>query len=503
MANSPSEVVPISKEEENATETRIKITVKTPKTKEVFEINDTITISDFKAVIAEKFQAEIEHLCLIFAGRILKDADTLRSQNIKDGLTIHLVIKQAQSPAPQESQRPVPNSAYNADMLGALFDYGSLGSLPENDIFNDPEMLNQMMNSPILQSMMSNPNNIGTLMGNQPMFTRMQELMENNPEINHIITNPELLRQSLELSRNPAMLQEMMRSHDRAISNLESIPGGYNALERMYRDIQEPILNAATDFPPNSPSSTVSTGNTIIDGAENRAPLPNPWGSNSPNPNITSSAPFSGLSDPTRPPPMQQGSYNPQMVQTLLGSQYAQTIMESLAANPDMAASIIDSNPMYQGNPQMQEQIRTLTPIILQQLQNPEVQQMLSNPEAVNAMMQIRQGMQGLHGPAPNVGNTLGAQPQPTPTPNANNATPATPAAGPDAISQFLTQVMGQMHAMQPGNTQALEQRYQSQLEQLASMGFVNRDANLQALVATLGDVNAAVEQLLSRGHFH
>lgn len=44
------------------------------------------------------------------------------------------------------------------------------------------------------------------------------------------------------------------------------------------------------------------------------------------------------------------------------------------------------------------------------------------------------------------------------------------------------------------------EQRYQTQLEQLASMGFVNREANLQALIATFGDVNAAVERLLALG---
>ena len=34
-----------------------------------------------------------------------------------------------------------------------------------------------------------------------------------------------MLRQTMELARNPAMLQELMRSYDRALSNLESIPG--------------------------------------------------------------------------------------------------------------------------------------------------------------------------------------------------------------------------------------------------------------------------------------
>jgi len=31
-------------------------------------------------------------------------------------------------------------------------------------------------------------------------------------------------------------------------------------------------------------------------------------------------------------------------------------------------------------------------------------------------------------------------------------------------------------------------------------MGFVNREANLQALIATFGDINAAVERLLALG---
>ena len=54
-------------------------------------------------------------------------------------------------------------------------------------------------------------------------------------------------KQTMELARNPAMMQEMMRNQDRALSNLESIPGGYNALRRMYTDIQEPMFSAARE----------------------------------------------------------------------------------------------------------------------------------------------------------------------------------------------------------------------------------------------------------------
>jgi len=46
-----------------------------------------------KEVVAEKFGATLEQVCLIFAGKILKDQETLAMHNLKDGLTVHLVIK--------------------------------------------------------------------------------------------------------------------------------------------------------------------------------------------------------------------------------------------------------------------------------------------------------------------------------------------------------------------------------------------------------------------------
>lgn len=39
---------------------------------------------------------------------------------------------------------------------------------------------------------------------------------------------------------------------------------------------------------------------------------------------------------------------------------------------------------------------------------------------------------------------------------------------------------------------------YRDQLNQLTNMGFSDSEANIRALVATGGDVNAAVERLLS-----
>ena len=81
--------------------------------------------------------------------------------------------------------------------------------------------------------------------------------------------NPELMRQAMEMARNPAAMREFMRSQDRQLSNIEvwvlsmtvvcltlplslslfpqSLPGGFNALARMYTEIQEPMMDAAQE----------------------------------------------------------------------------------------------------------------------------------------------------------------------------------------------------------------------------------------------------------------
>lgn len=149
----------------------------------------------------------------------------------------------------------------------------------QSELLGNNVLLRQVLDIPLVQRLMNDPENMRTLITSNP---QMQELMERNPEINHMLNNPELLRQTMELARNPSMLQELMRSHDRAISNLESIPGGYNALQRMYRDIQEPMLSAASEqFTRNPFSGLVESGNAGAanpqQGTENREPLPNPW----------------------------------------------------------------------------------------------------------------------------------------------------------------------------------------------------------------------------------
>ena len=56
-------------------------------------------------------------------------------------------------------------------------------------------------------------------------FQQMQGVLERNPEIGHVLNNPQLMRQAMEIARNPALMQEMMRNQDVALRNIESLPG--------------------------------------------------------------------------------------------------------------------------------------------------------------------------------------------------------------------------------------------------------------------------------------
>lgn len=560
----------------------------------------------FKEEISRRFKAQQDQLVLIFAGKILKDGDTLNQHGIKDGLTVHLVIKTPQKaqdqttatasspstpdpasapsttpaspatpaqpstsgsaasdtgsgsrrssgggPSPGTGEGPPSATASILSGFGGILGLGSLGLGSANfmelqqqmqrQLMSNPEMLSQIMENPLVQDMMSNPDLMRHMIMANP---QMQQLMERNPEISHMLNNPELMRQTMELARNPAMMQEMMRNQDRALSNLESIPGGYNALRRMYTDIQEPMFSAAREQFGNNPFSSLA-GNSDSSSSqplrtENREPLPNPWSPSPP----TSQAPGSGgegtggsgtsqvhptvsnpfginaaslgsgmFNSPEMQALLQQISENPQLMQNVISAPYMRSMMQTLAQNPDFAAQMMVNVPLFAGNPQLQEQLRLQLPVFLQQMQNPESLSILTNPRAMQALLQIQQGLQTLQTeapglvpslgsfgmsrtPAPSAGSSAGSAPE---APTSSPAAPAT--SSPTGASSAQQQLMQQMIQLLAGSgnsqVQTPEVRFQQQLEQLNSMGFINREANLQALIATGGDINAAIERLL------
>ncbi|CAH0546852.1 unnamed protein product [Brassicogethes aeneus] len=406
-------------EKNNESAGSISITVKTQKKSETFQVTEDMQICSFKEILAGKFEADIEQLCLIFAGKIMKDNDTLKKHNLKDGLTVHLIIKEKSSENENNTVPPRPsytNTPFNLPNPGNLSSPESL----ENFMELQRQMESELLSNPNLMNEILNPEYMRAIFGSNP---QLQELFERNPELNHMINNPEILRQTLEISRNPALLQEMMRSNDRAMSNLESIPGGFSALERMYREIQEPMLSA-TDGIARNPFSGLQGNNDASEnpqqGSENVDPLPNPW---------------AGLRAST--------------------SEERANIRSRLEANA----------------PALQEQIRTMMPQLLQALQNINA----NNPNNPNT-------------------NTNNENPTPNPNQNSNpNSTNSNPnSTFESAFSEFLSRMSAQNESFATP-----ELLYGVQLQQLEIMGFTNREANLEALTASFGDINAAIQKLV------
>ena len=88
-----------------------------------------------------------------------------------------------------------------------------------------------------------------------------------------------MIRHSMQMMRNPQAMREAMRHQDMAISQLENHPEGYNALRRMYEDVQEPMMQAQQQAFGGTPTTTTNTNttNTPSSSSPNTSALPNPW----------------------------------------------------------------------------------------------------------------------------------------------------------------------------------------------------------------------------------
>eukprot|EP00730_Choanoeca_flexa_P006366 TRINITY_DN12142_c0_g2_i26.p1 TRINITY_DN12142_c0_g2~~TRINITY_DN12142_c0_g2_i26.p1 ORF type:complete len:522 (+),score=127.01 TRINITY_DN12142_c0_g2_i26:138-1703(+) len=495
-----------------------------------------IKIEDLRTKLAEQSEIPSSQQRLVYSGRILKDGQTLSSYGFKSNHALHLVKAATTQPTPQTTsqapttpRQPSSQSAFQPQTspsqpspLGNPA-AGLMGSPMTQQLLSNPDMMAGLLDSPMMQSMLSNPDTVRAMMMANPQTRRM---MESYPEMAQMMSDPDILRQSLEMARNPALRAEMMRQQDRAFSNIEAMPGGFQHLSRMHQDMVEPMMEAASagnsapqpDLSDNpfasllqSPSSSAPTPQ------RNTEALPNPWAA--PQPSSSGSAPgmagnpFASLPNPgaapeqpdedlygtgsssssgsTAPPaggmpgmnlfggPGPAGLSNPamlQMAEAMLDSPMMAEQLRAMASNPETLRSMLDSNPATANNPMLRAQMEAVMsqPGQLQRFLNPEnvrtalrMQRMMANPSALSAeeTAQLQQDMARL-------ATGQGATPAASTGTSSSGPTPA-------------------------GSSNASGEQYRLQLDQLADMGFTDREANLQALRATNGNVHMAVQRLL------
>ncbi|KAI5991726.1 hypothetical protein F5J12DRAFT_922715 [Pisolithus orientalis] len=214
---------------------------------------------------------------------------------------------------------------------------------------------------------------------------------------------------------------------------------------------------------------------------------------------------------------------DPNMMQSMMGSPEFLQQMSSVMSNPAVLDQVIASNP----------QLAAMGPQVREIFQSERFRQMLANPEMLRSMLQMSAALHGTGlGGVPFGafgGSGSGAQSFfPAPGTPSTGATPAsTPSTGQQqqrtthqvlalvptrsSTAALMQQILaggtgggsfgaGAGILSTPADTRPPEERFQVQLQQLQEMGFTNASQNVRALLATGGNVQAAIEYIFSGG---
>lgn len=69
--------------------------------------------------------------------------------------------------------------------------FAELQQRMQRELLTNSDAFRQVFDNPLVQQLMSDPENMRSLLLANP---QMQELMQRNPEISHMLNNPDLLR---------------------------------------------------------------------------------------------------------------------------------------------------------------------------------------------------------------------------------------------------------------------------------------------------------------------
>ncbi|KAM9360676.1 LOW QUALITY PROTEIN: ubiquilin-1-like [Symphorus nematophorus] len=509
---------------------RIHISVKSPTESKEFSVRGGCTVRQLRCGLSERLGVPAERLVLIHSGRVLRESELLSHLKDQDGSVRLCMIQRPQhssaaptrDPAPQlvQSELTVPLDSDNftpsptsplclvegLDSLGLTNSgLGFLSALQrqmESQLLADPQMMHRVLDSPFVQS---------TLSASSPQLTRqlilsnpqIQQLLQTNPEVADMLDNTNVITQVLEFIRNPDLIDEVMHNEDKALDNVqpeqenpEIITGDSDGLQKT--DTKSLKLSQTGE----PPVVTTSSGNQQPDSPPPLSTDPPSGLTATPradaNPQSSVTAGMQSL--------LEEITASPGLMESLLSGPYVSSVLNCLSQNPDLAAQMLLSHPLFSGNPQLQQQMRQQIPLFLQQMQSPELLSAMLNPKAMEALLQIQQALQTLAAEAPaliptaGLGN-VGAHVDAAPELRSDSVLNSQSGSGPEVATvteqqqqQFVQQMLQALANINYGVHSCEE--FQEELEQLSSMGF--RDKPNLVLISTGGDLTTAVQHLLS-----
>jgi ubiquilin len=378
-------------------------------------VDSSLSVPELKAhllsLLALPQTTPLALLRLIVRGHVLQDYETLASALASHGSSaeppvLDVALASAASPS-SSSPLPSANSSHR-------------------------EQLRAMAQNPLMRAVLDDPATLRALITANP---QMQNVMQNNPEIASLLNSDSMMRQIRDSLLNPDAL-----AHDRALANINSMPGGAAALERAYQQIGEPMLDS---FAPQVAVPDESTA-----PVDESAPFPNAW---SPAAASPATSLFGGRG--ARPS----------------GGAAAGNPFASLGANPFASLAALQQRQQSQ-----QQQQAAAAAAAAQRLYASQLD--LMTEMGLNSSESDR---------ARNVAALIATQ---------------------GDVDAAVIRVAAQLEAEEerskrqsaPTVPPTTAQRFQAQIAQLAELGFTDREQCLHALCMCNGNVSAALEMLLN-----
>ncbi|KAB0351868.1 hypothetical protein FD754_016725 [Muntiacus muntjak] len=250
-----------------------RVIVKTPGKQGDFVIASDTSVRQFKEKLSAHFKCQMDQLVLVFMGRLLKDHDVLSQRGILNGHTIHVVIKSkngsrslAHFSQDLSTNKPCHQDKNTKGNSSGEYRSAGVGYTPVQSALSEDapkvhtqdlkvgslERIAQILENPSIQQLLSNTDFMRQFISEH---LDMQQLMQQNPEVSHILDNSEILWQTLELARNLAVIQEIMQIQQPAQNlesppnpqsyvGLETVPGWDNASGQSSADFNHQMLNS-------------------------------------------------------------------------------------------------------------------------------------------------------------------------------------------------------------------------------------------------------------------
>ncbi|KAM4745224.1 LOW QUALITY PROTEIN: ubiquilin-1-like [Anableps anableps] len=528
---------------------RIHVVLRSVSESRVFTIRGDCTVRQLKRCLSEQLLAPAEQLVLTHSGRVLRETELMSHLKEQKGSISLCMIRRYNTqpepssawtpsdpasepvqselkavPDPEANQSPAPTSPLClVESLGSAGLENSRSSLftdlqsqVRSQILSDPELMPCVLASPLVQNTIctSSPQLTTQLILSNP---QIQELLKTNSEVEDMLNDSDVIKQVLGLIGETEMIEEVMQNEGRALENLameQDNPENttLNVLQTTDEKMQHQCLKQfqKATFP------LLTTSCESHQGPEGQTSPTSPLSSDSTDPlRELTATPTAGLSFQSSLTAGMQSlleeiTASPGLMESLLSGPHINSLLNCLSQNPDFAAQMLLSHPLFSGNVQLKEQMRQQIPLFLQQMQSQELLSMMLNPRAMEALLQIQHGLQTLAveapslmlvaGPETSVGAGLNGASQHPSDPDLNNQFGCSlqdePLTEQQQQQQFVHHMLKALANMNNGVRQEEEEDFQEELQQLSSMGFRDRQANLQALINTGGDLSSALHLL-------